>query len=42
MGNAEIEGFAQQRALGVERLDVAKAMPQTKRQRWQAQATFPQ
>ncbi len=42
MGNAEIEGFTQQRALGIERLYVAKAVPQAQRQRRQAQATLPQ
>ena len=40
MGDAEVEGFSQQRALGVKRLDVAEAMPQSQRQRGQAQATF--
>jgi hypothetical protein len=40
MGDAEVEGFSQQRALGVKRLDVAETMPQSQRQRGQAQATF--
>jgi hypothetical protein len=30
MGNAEVEGFTQQRALGIERLNVAKTVPQPK------------
>jgi hypothetical protein len=42
MGNAEIEGFTQQRALGIESLNVAKAMPQPSDSAGRRRPLFPQ